>query len=86
MFSLSDYETEARRLQVLNQKYAFCLNAMQYIKLRQAGAPADLKYEIMEKKVTGSLEKMINDEFPFTQDEKPGITTPVKQPTKLELL
>ena len=81
MFSLNDYETESKRLQVLNQKYAFYLNAMQYIKLRQAGAPGDLKFEIMEKKVTSALEAMINAEVPALTD-----TTTPKPATPLTVL
>ncbi len=81
MFLLSDYQTELTRLQVLNQRYVFLMNAIQYVKIRQAGAPADLKFEIMEKKVTTALEGLINQE-----------TTPVdgpkeaKTPTQLGLL
>jgi hypothetical protein len=81
MFSISDYQTELTRLQVLNQRYVFLMNAIQYVKIRQAGAPADLKFEIMEKKVTTALEELINKETTATITTAPQPTTP-----KLELI
>lgn len=82
MFSISDYQTELTRLQALNQRYVFLMNAIQYVKIRQAGAPADLKFEIMEKKVTTALEKLINVE---TSDNDVAPTVP-KKPTELGLV
>lgn len=75
MFLIEDYQKESARLQVLNQKYVFLMNAIQYVKIRQAGAPADLKFEIMEKNVTGALETLINS-------ETSGANKPAEAPKK----
>lgn len=84
MFLIEDYQKESARLQVLNQKYVFLMNAIQYVKIRQAGAPADLKFEIMEKKVTAALEELINKET--TVIETPGVPAAPKTPTQLGLV
>ncbi len=82
MFLLEDYQKELTRLQTLNQRYVFLMNAIQYVKIRQAGAPGDLKFDIMEKKVTAELEKLINLE---TSDNTVAPTAP-KKPTELGLV
>ena len=82
MFSLNDYQTELVRLQTLNQKYAFLMSSMQYVKIRQAGAPGDLKFDIMEKNVTSTLENLINQE---TSPAAQKTETP-KKPTELGLV
>lgn len=83
MFLIEDYQKELTRLQTLNQRYVFLMNAIQYVKIRQAGAPADLKFEIMEKKVTAALEKLINVE---TSDNDVTPTAVPKKPTELGLV
>lgn len=84
MLSISDYETESKRLTVLNQRFAFLMNGLNYVKLRQA-ATNDLKYEIIEKKLFGVLENLLNGEVTDTRLIPPAADANGNK-TKLEII
>lgn len=85
---LGDYETESKRLTVLNQRFAFLMNGLNYVKLRQASSK-DMIYEVMEKRIFGVLEGLLSTEISNTVVPTP--TTPASpnnttSKPKLELL
>jgi hypothetical protein len=58
-----DYEIESKRLQCLNQRFAFIMNAVQVIKIRQAGGEKDLGLDILGKRSEQVLDSMIREEL-----------------------
>ena len=58
-----DYEIESKRLQCLNQRFAFIMNAVQVVKIRQAGGDKDLGLDILGKRAEQALDEMIRKEL-----------------------
>lgn len=58
-----DYEIESKRLQCLNQRFAFIMNAVQVIKIRQAGGDKAMTLEILGKRAETELDEMIRKEL-----------------------
>ena len=84
MNTLNDYETESKRLTVLNQRFAFLMNGLNYVKLRQT-TTKDMIYEVMEKRLFTVLEGLLSTEISNTVIPTTPVT-PSKPTPKLELL
>lgn len=63
-----DYEIESKRLQCLNQRFAFIMNAVQVIKIRQAGGDKKLDLEILGNRAESELDHMIRRELDKTKE------------------
>lgn len=57
------YETESKRLQCLNQRFAFFMNGVQVIKIRQAGGDKDLALDLLGKRAEKELDDMVRSEL-----------------------
>lgn len=64
-----NYDEESKRLQCANQRFAFLMNAVQVIKIRQAGGDKDLGIDLLGKRAEKELEDMLRGELDRT--EKP---------------
>ena len=58
-----NYEDESKRLTCMNQRFAFLMNAVQVIKIRQAGGDKDMKLEILGKRTETEMEDMLRREL-----------------------
>ena len=69
-----NFEDESKRLQVMNQRFAFLMNGIMLCKTRQAGGANDLALDILIKKIETELTDMIQTEL-STVYPKPVIPT-----------
>lgn len=69
-----NWEEESKRLQCLNQRFAFIMNGVQVVKIRQAGGDKDLALEVLGKRLEGELDNMIRKEL----DGVTGVPAPLK--------
>lgn len=58
-----DYEIESKRLQCLNQRFAFIMNGVQVVKIRQAGGDKDMALELLGKRLESELDGMLRKEI-----------------------
>lgn len=58
-----NYEEESKRLQVMNQRFAFLMNGIMLCKTRQAGGANDMTLDILTKKIETELTDMIQAEL-----------------------
>lgn len=66
---MMNWEEESKRLQCLNQRFAFIMNGIQVIKIRQAGGDKDMGLEILGKRAEHELDEMIRKEIEPRQTE-----------------
>lgn len=62
----TQYEEESKRLTCLNQRFAFLMNGIQVIKIRQAGGDKDMALELLGKRTEKELDDMIRKELGVT--------------------
>lgn len=58
-----NYDEESKRLQCLNQRFAFIMNGIQIVKARQAGGDTDMGLEILGKRAMKELDDMMRKEL-----------------------
>ena len=58
-----NYDEESKRLQCLNQRFAFMMNAIQIIKIRQAAGDKDLALDLLGKRAETELSSMLRTEL-----------------------
>lgn len=77
-----NYEEESKRLQALNQRFAFLMNGVMFVKTRQASGNKDMALEILGQRTEQALEDMIRTELDRKANEgcdvKNGLLTLAK--------
>lgn len=58
-----NWEEESKRLQCLNQRFAFIMNGVQVVKIRQAAGDKDMALELLGKRAEKELDEMLRTEL-----------------------
>lgn len=64
-----NYEEESKRLACLNQRFAFIMNGIQVVKIRQAGGDKDLALDLLAKRAEKAIDEMLRTEL----DNQPAL-------------